>query len=295
MARMRFSFRSLLVLLLSLVLVPAVVMLDGFRAHQAAGYEPPPRDPYRPPLRDPHRPPRPRSLYEQEGTPADGYLPIDAAGQGPFGTLKDNIKNNWKWQSGGGSWSGVYMKSGWLEKSSTGDSAIDVEADVEMYVATTSNSSYYFHIGNLATATDDDLTAYPTGTLDSNAGMYIGLNLSAVSGIGQSSFEKDGSNNLTGRVYDAMAGTIDVLGRDISDEAFDLRIKLSWNDGTVYHAPDYFGDSPDGTISNSLWWLVNGGAPGSYALKWKVRLLPEVHQADGNYSFESEIVVSPAL
>jgi hypothetical protein len=152
----------------------------------------------------------------------------------------------------------------------------------------------YVHIGNVFEATEEDLTVHPTGTLTTNAGMYIGLNLSAMSNITQASFETSGGG-LTGRIFRAMVGTVDVLGRDISNEAIDLRILLSWNAGGSYAPPDYYGYSPDGNISKTLWWLVNGGNPNNYDLDWEIRLLPEPAQADGNYYLECEVVVAPLL
>jgi len=248
----------------------------------------------RPPIRQPFRPPlRHRSLYEQEGGVADGYPPVNAAGHGPYGDERD-ISTNWKYQYGASTWSGVFARRGWVKRHSTGQRKIDVEADIEIYCSMTSNSSYYFHVGNLGTVTEEDLTAYPTGTLSTNAGMYVGLKLSAMGNINQNSFETDGAG-LTGRIFDAMVGTVDVLGRDISDEAFDLKILLSWDGGNTYNRPVYYGASPDGYIDDTLWWLINNAVPGEYDLKWKINLLPEAYQADGNYHFVSEIVAAPFL
>jgi hypothetical protein len=153
----------------------------------------------------------------------------------------------------------------------------------------------YFHIGNVFNASESGLTMHTSGMLTMNAGMFIGLNLSAMSKITDNSFEKDAGGQLTGVIRDAMAGTTDVLGRNISNEAIDVRILLSWDVGVNYNRPQYFGDSPDGLVSRTLWWLVNNGAPGAYPLKWKIMLLPEPAQADGNYYFESEVVVAPVL
>lgn len=152
----------------------------------------------------------------------------------------------------------------------------------------------YFHLGNVFTATEADLTVRPTGALATNAGMFIGLNVSGMSNITAGSFE-GGGGHLTGRIFDAMVGTIDVLGRDISNERIDMSILLSWDGGGSFAAPQYFGDSPDGNVHRTMWWLVNGGAPGIYSLVWEVKLLPDSAHADGNYYFESEVVVAPLL
>ncbi len=153
----------------------------------------------------------------------------------------------------------------------------------------------YFHIGNIFTAAEQDLTIHATGSLTTNAGMFIGLNLSAMGHISDASLERNGSGHLTGRIMGGMIGTIDVLGRNISEERIDISILLSWDGGGTHRPPDYFGSSPDGNVHRTVWWLVNEGNPGIYALDWKVRLFPQQAQADGNYYFESELVVAPVL
>lgn len=153
----------------------------------------------------------------------------------------------------------------------------------------------YIHLGNVFSATEEDMTVHTTGALTANAGVYIGLDLSAMPNINGNSFEKDGAGNLTGRIEDAMAGTLDGLGRDISDEAFDLSVLLSWDGGGSFNPPECFGRGPNQTMTDALWWKVNNGQPGEYGLSWKIQLLPEPHQADGNYYLESTIVVTPVL
>jgi hypothetical protein len=165
----------------------------------------------------------------------------------------------------------------------------------KMVVYVHEGSRHYFHIGNVFSASEADLTSQSTALLSSNAGMYVGLNVSAMSHLSAASFEKDGGGNLTGRIFDAVIGTTDVLGRSIDDQTIDLTVLLSWDGGGSHHPPDHFGDSPDGLVQDTVWWLINGGAPGNYSLEWMMRLLPTGGQADGNYYFESEIVISPVL
>lgn len=232
------------------------------------------------------------SLYDQEGTAADGYAAIDATGQGPFAD-PDNSWLNWKYQYGGGSWSGVYGDSGWIEESTSGDSVIDIECDIEMYYSESfSNNKIYFHLGNLYTATSTDKTAYVAGTFTSNNGMYIGICFTGT-GKDETNMEGDGSGGYTGRVFDAMVGTVDVLGRDISGESFDCEFLLDW--GTGWNPPVTYGDGASGTIHDTLWWLVGSGAPGTYNVTWRVRMLPETNQPDGNYNLDPVVVAAPLL
>ena len=229
------------------------------------------------------------SLYDQEGTGADGYAPIDATGQGPA----NPDWTNWKYQYGGSTWSGVYGDTGWIEESSTGDSVLDVEADIEMYYSEEfSNNKIYFHLGNIYTATVADKTAYVNGTFTSNNGMYIGISF-AGTGKTEANMLKDGGGNFTGEVQDAMVGAIDVLGRDISSQNFNVLFLL--DAGAGWTTPVSYGDGASGTIEDTLWWLVNGGAAGSYNVTWLVRMLPELHQPDGNYNLEPVVVVAPTL
>jgi hypothetical protein len=232
------------------------------------------------------------TLYEQEGTAADGYLTIDATGQGPVGDDSDNW-TNWKYQYGGGSWSGVYRKSGWLEETSSGDSEIDIECDIEMYYTEEyTNNKMYFHLGNLYTATAADKTAYVDGSFTSNNGMYIGISFDGTSKTADDMLKE--GENYTGEVRNAMRGTIDVLGRDISAEAFNVKILLTW-DGSGPQPPVTYGTGASGTILNTLWWLVNDGQKGSYSVQWSIELLPDIDQADGNYKFDPAIVAAPVL
>jgi hypothetical protein len=231
------------------------------------------------------------SLYDQEGTAADGYTPIDASGQGPSSD-PDNSWLNWKYQYGGGSWAGIYGDAGWIEIASTGDSALDVECDIEMYYSEEYfDNKIYFHIGDPFNAVPADLQATFTGNLVYNNGMYIGVNFTGTS--------KDETNMegypsaLTGRVFDAMDGTIDVLGRDISGESFDILLELDW--GAGYVPPVSYGDGASGTVHDTLWWLVDSGNPGSYNVTWRLTLEPDPGQPDGNYYFDPLIVSCPTL
>lgn len=235
------------------------------------------------------------TLYQQEGTGADGYPTINADGQGPDG-VADNW-TNWQWQTGGGTWSGVYRKDGWLKESSSGDPNLDIECDIEMYYSESySNNKIYFHIGNIYTALLDpatDLTATFSGTFSSNNGMYIGICF-ANTGKSPDDMVQDPPGSYTGEVKDAMRGTIDVLGRDISSESFNAKFALRW-DANPWQTPVSYGAGASGTILKTLWWLVNNGDKGSYNITWKVELLPDAHQADGNYNLDPAMVVAPVL
>ena len=236
------------------------------------------------------------TLWDQEGTGNDGYSTIDASPySGPTGTASDSW-TNWQYQYGGGTWSGVYRKDGWLEESSSGDPNLDIEADIEMYYSEEyTKNKIYFHIGNIYTALQSpgtDLTTTFSGKFSSNNGMYIGISFDGTGKTPEDMLQDAGG--YTGEVQDAMVGTIDVLGRDISSEAFNAKFLLQW-DGSGWQTPVSYGTGASGTILNTLWWLVNNGAKGSYDIDWQVELLPEEHQADGNYKFDPSLVVAPVL
>ena len=229
------------------------------------------------------------TLYEQEGTGSDGYGAINAAGQGP---VTDPNSTNWKYQYGGtATWSGVYSwdSSAWVETTSTGDENLDVECDIEMYCSTSiTDAKVYFHFGNIYNLTSNDKKATVSGTMTANNGQWIGISFAG-------STKDAGDFNLTtGVITDAMIGTVDCGGRDISGEAFD--IKLLMDDGFSGYVPaQSYGDGAHSSITDTLWWLVNGGAPGSYSVSWLIELLPATHQPDGNYNLDPTIVASPIL
>ena len=241
------------------------------------------------------------TLYDQEGTANDGYGAIDATGQGP---TTDPSTTNWKYQYGGGSWSGVYRKDGWLEISDVGDSTIDIECDIEMYYEETfSNNKIYFHIGDPYNATAADREAIVDGSYSANNGMYIGISFDGTSKT-EADMLKDGNGDYTGEIQDAMVGTTDVLNRqmyiDKNDpsqgyHSFNVKFSLSWDGGTTYHPPVNYGDGASNTIHDTLWWLVDNGNPGAYTLKYKVELLFDQDQVDGNYHLDPAIVATPVL
>jgi len=173
---------------------------------------------------------------------------------------------------------------------------VSVSLNLEMYCGyEIRDSQCYVHLGNVFVAELDDLTLRVAGTLNANMGMYVGLNLSGLGSPWHQPVERDSQGNPTGRILGAMHGTVDVLGRDISQETFDVHVAMSWNGGASFSPPEYFGTAPDGSVANSLWWLVGDGSPGRYDMAWDVRLLPGNAQADGNYRFVPELVVTPRL
>jgi len=233
------------------------------------------------------------TLYEQEGTPADGYGAIDASGTGP---ATNPNSTNWKYQTGYGEWSAVYSWDGnaWVEETSDGDEQIEIECDIEMYCeCTTSNNKIYFHIGNPYDASADDKTAYVDGTMNTNNGQWVGISFSGTD-KDETDFQKDTEGNFTGRIRGGMVGSVDIGGRDISTESFDVIVKLSW-DGANWHVPDSYGDGAHATITDTLWWLVADGAPGQYTLQWEFVLDPPADQPDGNYELDPTIVAAPVL
>ncbi len=232
------------------------------------------------------------TLYEQEGLAADGYAPIDASGQAPGANPNST---NWKYQYGSYSWFGVYSwdENAWVEETESGNGQMEIEADIEMFCyEELSNHKIYFHLGNMYTATGADLTAYVGGSFASNNGQYIGVSFDGTSKV-EADFQTDGGGGLTGRITDAMIGTVDIGGRDISGEAFDVTILMDWGSG--WQTPDSFGDGAHGTIPKALWWLVNAGVPGSYSLTYKIVLHPDTYQPDGNYNLDPTIVAAPVL
>ena len=232
------------------------------------------------------------TLYGQEGTTADGYSPINAAGVGP---ATNPNSTNWKYQYGGTHTdSAVYSwdSNAWVESTDNGiDGNLDIECDIEMFVSESiTDPKIYFHFGNPYALTESDRTAYVNGTMTSNHGEYVGVTFNgAVKSA--TSFEMSGSD-FTGRIFDAMVGTIDNHNTAVND-SFDMEILMSW--GAGYRVPDEYGDGAHSTIHDSLWWLVNDGAPGAYNLTWKITMLPEAHQKDGNYQLDPTIVVAPVL
>jgi hypothetical protein len=238
------------------------------------------------------------TLYGQEGTGADGGTAIDASNHGPSSDVTDNY-TNWKWQTGAGSWSGVYSWDGdaWLEIASDGDEQIDVECDIELFWSETiENNKIYFHVGNPSTLTTPDKTAYVNGTYAGNHPEYVGISFNGTS-KGVDDFETGGPTGYTGKVLGGMVGTIDNHGTDISDKSFDIQFLLSLNGG-AYVSPSTFGAGAHETIPATLWWHpADTGMLTALAgtMSWQVRIFPTAIQADGNYVLDPVIVVAPEL
>ena len=233
------------------------------------------------------------TAYGQEGTGSDGYGPINASGQGPAGDVTDNY-TNWNWQTGAGTYSAIYSwdTDAWLVISQTGDSDIDVECDIEMYWSeTTVGNEIYFHIGNPFTATTADKTAIVNGTYATNHPMYIGISFDPLTNKLVTDFDL-----ATGIVTDGMVGTVDIGGRDISTEKFDVMFNCRFNGG-AYLPPTSFGVGSHATQLNVLWWdtMKTLNLVGTGTFDFLVRVLPPASQADGNYNLDPVIVKAPAL
>jgi len=241
------------------------------------------------------------TLYEQEGTDDDGYRAIDASGQGP---AENPSTTNWKYQTGAGSWSGVYAYGeGWREDlvvEDTGDSQLDIEADIEMfYTEDIWNNKIYFHFGNPFHIGDNARKAVVSGTVAYNNGMYIGISFEGT-GKTESDLQTDEEGHYTGRITNAMKFVQDGFGRtpdhpNVDADYFDVTILLSWDGGVNYNTPVSFGAGADNTIVETLWWLVNGGAVGQYDIRWLVELHPDTYQTDGNYVWDPAFVAAPVL
>lgn len=229
------------------------------------------------------------TLYGQEGTADDGTPSIDASGQAPGGS---NGASNWKYQYGGGSWTGVYAGSdGWEEISSSGDMDLEVEADIEMYFTqSVSNNKIYFHLGNIYGTAASDKIAYVSGSFTSNNGQYIGISFLGT-GKAEADFEKDGSGDYTGVILDGMQSDRDTWRTQ--DNQMDVEILLNW--GAGWAAPVNYGDGAHSTVTDTLWWLVDNGNPGTHNYQWRVRLMPDADQPDGDYYLDPVVVAAPML
>jgi hypothetical protein len=235
------------------------------------------------------------TLWDQEQAGADdGWGPdnpstVEVQGQNDSATHSAN--ENWVYQEGSGSWTGVYAGSdGWQDVSSSGDMNLKVEADVEMYFTqSVSDNEIYFHLGNIYEATEADKTAIVQGSFTSNNGQYIGISFEG-SGKAESDFETD-ENGYTGVILGGMQSDHDTW-RD-QDNSMDIKISLNWGDG--WTAPVNYGEGSHGTVTKTLWWLVDGGGAGTYDYRWKIELLPETDQPDGDYYLDPAVVAAPVL
>lgn len=226
------------------------------------------------------------SLYEQEGTSEDGTPSIDATGQG------DSL-TNWQYQFGYGSWAGVYAASdGWYTISESGDMDLEVEADIEMYlVQSIEDNKVYFHFGNVIDATGMDKTAFVNGVFSSNNGQWVGLSFLGTNKTA-ASFENVGGV-YTGRIFNGMVSLRDTWRTQ--NKSFDLEIQLDDGTGPGFVGPGNYGDGAHGTITDSLWWLIANGEAGTHAYTWRILLIPETYQADGDYYLDPALVSAPVM
>jgi len=175
------------------------------------------------------------TLYEQEGTEADGYLPVNAGGKGPAGDQSDNW-TNWKYQYGSASWSAVYSAGeGWVEEQGSGEMRLRIEADIEVY-------SWYG-----AGSSGQTSSAQVTGTLTSNTGQYVGISL---------------SDERAARVESNRSKRLGSVGSRVS-----LAMRT---DAGAWRRPDLYHISEARPPTETAWWLVKRGSAGSFALQWCV-------------------------
>ncbi len=240
------------------------------------------------------------TYYGQEGTAKDGYGPINAAGKGPAGDVTDNY-TNWKWQSGSGSWTAVYSwdSDAWLTMEETGDSAIDVECDIELYwQATIEKNKIYFHLGNPFTATEADKTAIVNGTYQANHLQWIGISFANTSKVNANNQPVDPNmfDLATGIIRNGMVGTKNLAGGSIANEKFDIKFLARCNNGP-WDTPDQFDYGAHNSIPATLWWspIDLGMTLGSGTYDFLVQILPTPDQADGNYNLDPEVVFAPVL
>ena len=236
-----------------------------------------------------------QSLYEQEGVAGvDGYEGINAAGQAPDAATANTT--NWKYQYGGGTFSAIYGSGGWIHEVETGDSTLDIECDIEMYYSESfENNKIYIHIGDPVGATDADRTAFVDGSFSSNNGQYLGVSFLGTNKTA-ADMEQD-VDGYTGVVKDAMVASRDTWRELTGDNAasFDIKLSMSWDGGSIYHRPVNYGDGSHGTVTDTLWWLVDDGGIGTYPISIKVEMLFEGDQPDGNYNFDPAMVASPVM
>jgi len=234
----------------------------------------------------------PGTLYMQEGTSNDGPASINAAGEGPGGTAAN--WTNWKYQYGSGWYRGVYAADtyGWLDEGSDGNMDLEIEADIEMYIyEAISGNKVYFHIGNPYTAGDGDKTAYVYGSFSSNNGMYIGLTFDGTKTA--ANFEKVGSA-FTGKILHAMKSDRDTWRTQNFD--FDIEMMLTDDGGTTWYPPVAYDVGSHGTIPMSLWWRpASFELPGAHNYAWRIKLLIDADQPDGDYHLDPAIVAVPEL
>lgn len=247
------------------------------------------------------------TLWGQEGGSLDGATTVNGKALNG-GYSPGNDKLNWLNQGGAATYSAVYSwdNSAWVAVDESGDSSIDVEADIEMYYSDSiQGNKMYFHLGNLFAATAAQKTAYVTQQVQTNHPMYVGWKFP--SSKNETDMERDSLGNLTGVINKAMTGTLDVGGRNMQTvlegqsgyvapegRSFPIKITRSVDAGVTYVAPVSFGNGAHNTISNTLWWAPPV-AGGNFNYIYKVELMPGSHQADGNYHLDPTKVVVPEL
>jgi hypothetical protein len=229
------------------------------------------------------------SLWDQEkmGTD-DGWSPnpdlMEVEGQDDPSAASRESWQNWKYQYGYDSWTGVYAGDDGWEYQTGGDHppALAVEADIEMYCSEwVQDYNIYFHLGNLYSATASNKTAYCNGGFTSNNGMYVGMEIG----------EGKDVELATGIITDGMVSLHDTWRAQ--DNSMDVQIQLDQGAGAA--GPDAYGEGAHGTIIDALWWLIDSGNPGTHTYTWVVTILPETDQPDGDYWFDPAIISAPVL
>ena len=224
-----------------------------------------------------------QTLYEEEGTGADGTPSINAAGKGP---TNNPSRKNWKYQYGSASqssvWSGGYNGEYVEEPANPETVAIEVEADVELFTKVTIQGNHiYFHLGNIYDASASDLRANVTGTYQTNHAWHHGIYFPDKD---SADFQTDGGSGLTGVILGGMKSTVGAMGNSQNQS---MDIKILWNHGSGLEAPASFGSD------KVLWWP--SVPKGTYNFYWQVTLMPTANQADGDYYLDPVVMTSPAI
>ncbi len=212
----------------------------------------------------------------------DGWIPDDegtATSLGLAGTASETFAQttqtsamNW--------WSGIYDwgDGEWINIEGEPDAtSIYVRCDIEMYVKQIHDANeIYFHIADNIT----HLSAIINGTISSNNGQYIGIEIPE-------------NKDIT-----KLVGTVDIGNRDITSQTIPVTWELreydpnsqtwtAWRTGD-----DTYGN---GGKDHAIWWLIAGGDPCDHTYQFRCSIDPAYHQPDGRYELDPALAIAPIL